>query len=95
MRLSPTEIKTIRQVAQQNFGTDVSIWLFGSRVDDTQRGGDVDLYMEPTQENTFLSELICKVTIEDKLDLQVDLVVKNHRMDKSIYHLAKAQGVRL
>ncbi len=44
MRLSDFEIKSIKEVAKKNFGESVKITLFGSRVDDTKRGGDIDLY---------------------------------------------------
>ena len=95
MRLSPAQIDTIRRAAQQNFGADALIWLFGSRTDDTKRGGDVDLYVEATQRDTLMSALRCKISLEDSLDLPVDLVVKEPGKDKPIYNLAKSQGVRL
>jgi predicted nucleotidyltransferase len=95
MRLSPAQIDTIRQTASQNFGTDALVWLFGSRVDDNARGGDVDLYVEATQRDTLISALRCKIALEDTLDLPVDLLVKEPGQDKPIYRLAKAQGIQL
>ncbi len=95
MRLTNAQIDTIRKAARQNFGEDASIWLFGSRLDDSKRGGDVDLYIEATQRETLMSELRCKIALEDSLDLFVDLVVKEPGKDNPIYNLAKAQGVRL
>ena len=95
MRLSTSQIETIRDAAQQHFGTDASVWLFGSRVDDTKRGGDVDLYVESTRKNTLLSALRCKIALEDSLDLRVDLIVKEPGKDKPIFRLAKTRGVQL
>lgn len=95
MRLTSSQIETIRQTARQNFGADASVWLFGSRVDDARRGGDVDLYVESTQVNTLMSALRCKIALEDSLDLHVDLIVKEPGKDKPIYQLAKTQGVQL
>jgi predicted nucleotidyltransferase len=95
MRLTTAQIETIRRATHQSFGADTSVWLFGSRIDDAKRGGDVDLYVEPTRENTLTEELRCKVVIEDDLDLRVDLIVKEPGKDKPIYQLAKAQGIRL
>jgi len=95
MRLTTSQIETIRQAARQSFGADARLWLFGSRVDDAKRGGDVDLYVEPTQGNTLLSTLRCKISLEDSLDLHVDLIVKEPGKDKPIYQLAKTQGVQL
>lgn len=95
MRLTPAQIETIRKVARQNFGADVSVWLFGSRADDLGRGGDVDLYVESTHRDTLMSTLRCKISLEDSLDLPVDLIVKEPGQDKPIYNLAKAQGIQL
>lgn len=95
MRLTKAQIDMIRKETSQNFGEDALIWLFGSRLDDTKRGGDVDLYVEVTRRDTLMSELRCKIALEDSLDLSVDLVVKEPGKDKPIYNLAKAQGVRL
>ena len=95
MRLTETQIDTIRKATHQNFGEDALVWLFGSRLDDTKRGGDIDLYIEATHRDTLISELRCKIALEDNLDLSVDLVVKEPGKDKPIYNLAKAQGIRL
>lgn len=95
MRLSPAQIDTIRKAARQNFGADALIWLFGSRVDDSRRGGDIDLYVESTHRDTLMPALRCKISLEDSLDLSVDLIVKEPGKDKPIYSLAKSQGVRL
>ena len=95
MRLSTSQIETIREAARKNFGAEASVWLFGSRVDDTKRGGDVDLYVETAQKHTLLSALRCKIALEDSLDLHVDLIVKEHGKDKPIYRLAKTQGIQL
>ncbi len=95
MRLTIAQIDIIREAARQNFGADALVWLFGSRVDDTKRGGDVDLYVEATRRDTLMPALRCKIALEDRLDLTVDLIVKELGKDKPIYNLAKAQGVRL
>lgn len=46
MRLTQQQIDSIKQATEETFGPDVKVWLFGSRVDDTKRGGDIDLYVE-------------------------------------------------
>ena len=95
MRLSETQQQRILEVTRQNFGDDAKAWLFGSRVDDTRRGGDVDLYIETRQSNNLMAELRCKMAIEESLDPHVDLVVNDHVKDKPIYKIAKKQGVQL
>lgn len=95
MRLTPAQHERILQATHQNFGADAHVWLFGSRVDDTRRGGDIDLYVETTQASTLLSALRCKIALEESLDLHVDLVVSEPGKNKPIYQIAKKQGVQL
>ena len=40
MRLSEFEILSIRTLAFRHFGTDVQVFLFGSRTFNQQRGGE-------------------------------------------------------
>ncbi len=95
MRLTPAQRQHILHATHQNFGADANVWLFGSRVDDARRGGDVDLYVEPRQASTLLSALRCKIALEESLDMHVDLVVKEPGKDKPIYQIARKQGIRL
>ena len=43
MRINSEQIAIIRQTAQESFGPEALVWLFGSRVDDGNLGGDVEL----------------------------------------------------
>lgn len=45
MRLTSSQISSIKQVAVEVMGEEARLLLFGSRVDDTRRGGDIDLYV--------------------------------------------------
>lgn len=46
MRLQPREIEAIRTAVREVFGETATIRLFGSRVRDDLKGGDVDLFVE-------------------------------------------------
>ena len=46
MRLTPDQIAQIRHIVAEQAGNDARVRLFGSRVDDHARGGDVDLLVE-------------------------------------------------
>jgi len=43
MRLSDATARVIKETAVRQFGPEVEVWLFGSRVRDEARGGDIDL----------------------------------------------------
>lgn len=46
MRLTETQRHSIKSAVTSVIGEESRVWLFGSRVDDTQRGGDIDLLIE-------------------------------------------------
>jgi len=46
MRLTDEQRQAIRRAASEIFGKNAVVTLFGSRVDDTLKGGDVDLLVE-------------------------------------------------
>jgi len=46
MRLTDHEVQVIKQAAREAFGASVVVRLFGSRVHDHLRGGDIDLHFE-------------------------------------------------
>jgi predicted nucleotidyltransferase len=95
MRLTSEQASIIRDGVKNHLGSNTLIWLFGSRVDDSRRGGDIDLYLETQRHPTLTETLRCKIELEEKLDLHVDLVIKPPDLDKPIFNIAKAQGVRL
>lgn len=47
MRLRPNEIQAIAQAAKEALPPGTGVFLFGSRLDDQARGGDIDLLVEP------------------------------------------------
>ena len=46
MRISEIQRQCIKEAVERQFGADARVLLFGSRVDDTARGGDIDLLVE-------------------------------------------------
>ena len=76
-------------------GQQSRIWLFGSRADDSRRGGDVDFYVEPESMPGLADLLRCKGALAEALDLNVDLVVQQPGCDLPIYRIAKQGGVLL
>ena len=54
MRLTEAQVKAIQDNFSVSFMERDKIWLFGSRVDDSKKGGDIDLYIETNYNNLFI-----------------------------------------
>jgi len=65
VRLTKDEVDAIKKAFIEAF-EDGKIYLFGSRVDDTKRGGDIDLYLCPSEK--FDDERIRRRNFLIKLD---------------------------
>jgi predicted nucleotidyltransferase len=99
MRLTQNQADIIRNAAQHMFGPAASVYLFGSRVDDTQRGGDIDLYIELPEVVPQRLEKTLRLQAELKKQLgdrKIDIIVKDPGMDEQpIHRVAKTQGIAL
>lgn len=96
MRLTSMEQQVLHDASLRWFG--VPPRLFGSRVDDARRGGDIDLYIEASlspqeafQRETHMAAELYRALGERK----IDIVVNTGRLDLPIYQVARAQGVWL
>jgi len=65
MRLTEYQILAINQIAKQYFGNSARVYLFGSRVDNNRKGGDIDLLIK-SRSTTLL-------TFKNKIQFLVDL----------------------
>ena len=96
VRLSDKEIKIIKETAKKYFGENAKVYLFGSRIDLSKKGGDIDIFIETDKKTTIKDEINFLTEIELKgIERKVDLIVKNpFKKDKKIFEEAK-KGVLL
>ena len=95
MHLTADQVGAIQRRIRDHLGLDARTWLFGSRVDDVRRGGDVDLYVEPETPPDLMASLRCQSELADTLDLNVDLILQQPGRDLPIYRIAKQSVVPL
>lgn len=101
MRLTQKQLDAIREVFLCHFLAMDNIWLFGSRVDDAKKGGDIDLYIETYYENDIVAtekKLFFSRDLKKRIgDQKIDIIVNTLKKDKSlrIYNEAKSTGVQL
>ncbi len=93
MRLTSEQQRSIRQSVREA-DPAAAVYLFGSRVDDARRGGDIDLLVL-SQRIGLRERLRLLLRLEDRLGAQrIDLVVKP-ALDDPFARMASAEGVRL
>jgi predicted nucleotidyltransferase len=76
LRLTPVEIDTILTEVSRSLGADARVWLYGSRLEDTARGGDVDLLLEVPSRPTLTQLAVLCGRLEDVLGLPCDVQVR-------------------
>ena len=99
MRLSPDQIAIIKRTAAKLFGAEARDRLFGSRVDDSQKGGDIDLLVELpcSQPEARRKSLTLVARLQQQLgDQPIDvLVAAPDTPDQPILRVARQCGVPL
>ena len=100
MRLTTDQIEAIRSAASDTFGGDARVWLFGSRVDDSKHGGDIDLLIKPSTMDDETKKLKNKIRFLGRLqkllgDRKIDVVLEAPQDQRSIVRIARKTGVEL
>ena len=99
MRLTPAQIDTIKSTAQDVLGQGVQVTLFGSRVHDDQKGGDVDLMVEvlqAVQEPALMAARLASRVSRSMHGRKVDVLLKApNLLEQPIHRIATQEGVRL
>lgn len=96
MRITPEQIAIIIQTTRSIAGQDANVWLYGSRLDDTRRGGDVDLLVESAPAAGFLDRARIKYRLEKILQLPVDVLTTSLDVqDSPFVSIARANAINL
>lgn len=75
MRLSQHECAVVKSQVKSIFGQEAQVFLFGSRVDDLKKGGDIDLFIKTSdQSDLFIKKIrflarVKKILGEQKIDV--------------------------
>jgi predicted nucleotidyltransferase len=99
MRITSEQITAIRTGVTQLAGEAARVWLFGSRVRDEARGGDVDLLVEldvAVNEPAQLSARLASLVSRSMYGRKVDVLIKAPNLKVlPIHTIALAEGIRL
>jgi predicted nucleotidyltransferase len=95
MRLSEDEARTIREEVR-SFDPVAEIFLHGSRTNDSDRGGDIDLLVV-SDKLAFRDLLRLRIAILDRIGWQqLDLVLRRRdQLNEPLATVARETGVKL
>ncbi len=96
MRLSSEQLSVILAATRELAGAEASVRLFGSRLNDRLRGGDIDLLVECPQPVARPVRLAAQITarLQNRLgDRKIDVLVVDPDTKLEPVHLAaRAEG---
>ncbi|HNX25767.1 MAG TPA: nucleotidyltransferase domain-containing protein [Spirochaetota bacterium] len=100
MRLTGFQKKSIVDVIVKQFGSDVEIYLFGSRADDSKKGGDIDLLVDLRRDSGNIEKNKIKAITGIQFaigDQKIDLIVTPdiNKDQRLVVREALKTGVRL
>ena len=96
MRLSVDQIKLVRETVTANAGNSFRIYVFGSRLQEDARGGDLDLLLEGEKPLTLLQRTRIKLSLEQGLEMPVDIISMQQASPRAPFQtIAYSQGVLL
>jgi len=95
VRLTETDIFIIKEAFNKIFQKG-DIFLFGSRVDDSKRGGDIDLFIKTNHKDKILDKKISFLSLlKQKIgDQKIDVVISKDT-SRTIEQEALYKGVKL
>jgi predicted nucleotidyltransferase len=95
MRITEHE-KNVIIDAVKNADPDAKVWLFGSRTDDSKKGGDIDIAIFSEKINKdVMQEIQVRRFICDKIGEQKIDIVTTKDGKEAIFKLAMAEGIEL
>jgi len=71
------------------------LYLFGSRTDNTKKGGDIDLFFEATKTLDLKQKLTLEYLLSAACDTKVDLIIKNPDQEEQAIFMIARNGVLL
>ncbi len=96
MRLTKQQIDAITQTVVRLAGNDAAVYLFGSRLNDQAKGGDIDLFIESDTQLSLIQRAQIKMQLESQLGLPVDIVSKSRfAVATPFQDIAKSHATRL
>lgn len=102
MRLQAKEVEAIAQAARNAFAPGTEVFLFGSRLRDEARGGDIDLLVETPETMPPADRVRCRTCFVANIyrlleEQRIDVVIsaRGQPDQRGVVAAAKREGLKL
>jgi len=99
MRLTESQIHDIKAIILAEVGAEASVIVFGSRTDDSRKGGDLDLMVQtptPVERPALLSAKLSTLISNVMHGLKVDVILQSPTTRVApIHRIAKETGIQI
>ena len=96
MRVEKEQLNIIINTLKSQIN-DAVIYLFGSRVDDSKRGGDIDIFLVTNQNIVLKDKIRLLAELETSgIKRKVDLIIKTpHQSQDLLFKEVLEKGIRI
>lgn len=96
MRISEFEKEVIINAIRKHFNEVEKIILFGSRIDDSKRGGDIDILLITSDDDRFIKKIHALTDMQlHRGEQRIDLLTANAEDERLIVKKGKKEGLVL
>jgi predicted nucleotidyltransferase len=99
MRLTSYQQAQLKAITREVCGDEAQLFVFGSRLDDNKKGGDIDLLIKLNQDVTNPAWIVAKVQAKAMIKLgeqKIDVLIDAPNLTRlPIHDVALSQGVKL
>jgi len=96
MRLSKNQVEIITRIVKKLAGKSAQAYLYGSRVNDRAKGGDIDLLIRAEGKISRIEQAKIKLELEKALGLPVDILVHDESSQLTPFQeIAYADAIKL
>lgn len=100
MRLNVKDITSIKAVTNSVFGENAIVTLFGSRTEDSKKGGDIDLLIKcnktVSRDDLYRLKLKFLVQLKKRIgDQKIDVIIDGGQVNNSIFKTVEKEGILL
>ena len=88
MRLNHKQQFIIQNTARKHFGEEVAVFLFGSRANPDEKGGDIDLLLDNVrkEKRTIENKVAFLADLKTQLgDQRIDVIFKSWSIPNSVF----------